>query len=128
MKNLLYYFLALTFVVFTACEKDEECNDLDTTLVGDWHITVFPIVSGDVEFRANGTLIDTDNTLLDPNIGGVSLDVKTYDVESDSTFSVRAESSINSAIFLEYDVKVNSFTCNDMSVTVNGINGTMERN
>ena len=129
MKNLLYYFLALTLIIATSCDKDDDkCENLDTAIIGSWEITVFPIAQGDVEFKANGDLIDLDNTFLAAEIGGVSLDKRTYDIETDSTFSVRAESSVSPQLFVEYDVTVRSFTCDEMDITVLGANGTMERN
>lgn len=129
MKNLLYYFLALTMIIATSCDKDDDkCENLDTAIIGSWEVTVFPIAQGNVEFKANGDLIDTDNTFLAAQVGGVTLDRKTYTIETDSTFSVRAESSVTPQAFVEYDVTVRDFTCDDMSITVLGVNGTMERN
>ena len=129
MKHLLYYFLALTLIIATSCEKDEdECENLDTAIVGSWEVTVFPIAQGDVEFKANGDLIDINNTFLAAQQGGFALDKRTYTIESDSTFSIRAESTVSPQEFVEYDVLVRSFNCDDMSITILGLNGTMERN
>jgi len=129
MKNLLYYFLALTLIIATSCDKDDdECENLDTAIIGSWEVTVFPFAQGDVEFKANHDLIDADNTFLEAQIGGTTLDKKTWAIENDSTFSVRAESSVMPQLFVEYDITVRSFTCDQMDITVLTVNGTMERN
>ncbi len=129
MKNLVYFFLALTLILTSSCKKDEECvaTDLGTTIVGEWNVSAVGLPAGSVEFNANGTLIDSGNTLTLGEIGGITLDKKTYAVVSNSMFTVRAENSSNPAVFLTYNVDVSSFTCDQMNITVSGYFGTMTR-
>jgi len=119
MKSYFLSFFALAILLTTSC-KDDDCvaGNLETVIVGEWKVSVGVLPVGDVEFEANGDLIDPSGVLIDGEVGGgVILDHKSYNVESNSRFSVRAD---NGTDFVEYDIDVNEYTCDEIIMVALG--------
>lgn len=125
MKNLCYALFSLLLVASYSCKK-EDCapGELSTNIVGEWTVTSLGFVAGDVEFNANGSLVDQEDVLIGGEIGGVILNEKSYMVESNTRFSVRAANGTN---FIESDVEVLRYTCDEMTIEVAGFEATMKR-
>ena len=125
MKTILFSLITASLILLS-CNKDDDCTPgtLETTIVGEWGVTTLGIPAGDVEFHANGELTDNDDALIAGEVGGVILDQKSYTVNSNSSFTLRAE---NGANFIEYDVDVISYTCDEIKIEVSGISATMKR-
>jgi hypothetical protein len=124
--NLLL--LASLLAVSAACNKDDDdpsCTDLGDTIVGSWSISALEMDLGDVEFKADGTLIDPDDALIGGEVGGVVLDEKSYVVNSNSSFTAKAEKGSNS---VEFEYEVTAFSCDEITLDVLGIVAKMTRN
>lgn len=126
MKSIIFSLLAASLLVFSSCDKDDDCNSesLATTIVGTWEVRVLGINTGDVEFRANGDLIDNSDALVGGEIGGETFDDKSYVVNSDSQFTARAENANGS---IESDFDVTSFDCDEINIDFSGFAVTLTR-
>ncbi|HJW28797.1 MAG TPA: hypothetical protein VJ508_06045 [Saprospiraceae bacterium] len=124
MKYLLFSLALLCSVL--ACSKDNNCNaeSLSTAIVGKWKVVVFGQTTGDVEFKADGTLIDEDDALIGGEVGGVVLDEKSYTIHSDDLMSVKAEKNSNE---IEYDLDISSFSCDEIVFDLGGIPGSLQK-
>lgn len=129
MKNLFYFLLASLTLTFIAC-GDDECNpgNLDTNIIGTWDVStdvsgvLIPV--GTVQFNANGTVTDLDGALIPNEIGGVPLDNKTYEVQSNTMLVLTASSGPAS---VDLDVNVISYTCDEIVVETQGTEFTLKR-
>lgn len=125
MKNFLFV-LAAFFVILSSCKKDDcEAGALDTVIVGTWDVIVLGSNTGEVEFKANGDLIDADDILVGGESGGESFNIKSYVVNSDSLLTLKAESVSGSSI--EYDLDITSFDCDRIEFDFGGIPGYFDR-
>jgi hypothetical protein len=118
MKTL-FFSLLTALLVISCCKKDEECmpGNLDTNIIGQWTVTSTGFTLGDVEFKANGDLIDVNNILAGGTVGGITLDQKTYSVQDNANFTIRAG---NGTDFLDYFFTVQSYTCDEINLNVTG--------
>lgn len=125
MKYYLLSLFTLTILLTTSCKKDDcVAGSLETVIVGEWNVTVLGLPAGSVEFEANGNLIDPDGALLDEEINGVALDDKSYEVNSNTSLTLRAE---NNSDFVEYDVDVTSYDCDEIVFDLLGFEGKLNR-
>lgn len=125
MKNLFFLLIASLLLTTISCGKDDcEAGQLSTNIVGEWSVTALGFPAGDVKFNANGTLEDVDDALIDGEIGGVAVDEKTYVVTSNDAFTLRATQGAN---FVEQDVDVISYTCDEIIAEILGFQFTMRR-
>lgn len=125
MKNFFYLLLSATLIFTSACGDDDcEAGNLETNIVGEWSVTALGLPAGDVRFNANGTLEDIDDALIDGEIGGVAVDEKTYVVTSNDAFTVRATQGAN---FVEQDVDVISYNCDEIVAEILGFQFTLRR-
>lgn len=128
MKIFNLILLAALLSVSIGCDKDDDdknCSDLDSTIVGSWSIEALDTDQGDVEFKADGTLIDPNDVLIGGEVGGVILDEKSYEVHGDTTFTCIAAKGSNS---VEFEYSVISISCDEITLDVLGIVATMNRN
>lgn len=90
MKKLIYLFLFLAgSTTFINCGDDEEdcvAPALSQNIIGFWNTA-----GEEVEFKADGTLLDPGHGLLDVKIFDVQLTEKTYSINAD-TLTIRGES------------------------------------
>ena len=125
MKSLFFLLASAFLITLTACDKDDcEATDLETTVVGEWNVLLAGIAIGQVEFHANGTLTDQTGVLVTDEIGGITVESKSWEVPSNSIITLTAA---NSQTSLETDVDVNSFECDEMSVTYQGTDLKLRR-
>ncbi|MEP6794869.1 MAG: hypothetical protein ABJB16_11120 [Saprospiraceae bacterium] len=127
MKSILFTLLSLALIISSSCKKDD-CvpGNLDTNIIGTWNVKALGQDLGVVEFHANGTLIDPDDALIGGESGGQILDVKTFEVLSNVLVRVQAENADHSAaIAAEYDIT--SYTCDDVVMSVFGLEANMSR-
>ncbi len=128
MKILNLLLFASLLLISAACNKDDDadpCTDLGDTIVGSWSLTALGMDLGDVEFKADGTLLDPDDALIGGEVGGVILDEKSYVVNGNTSFTATAEKGSNS-VEVEYDVT--AFDCDEITLDVLGIVAKMNRN
>ena len=125
MKNLLFVLAAFS-IILSSCKKDDcVAGELDTVIVGTWDVNALGINTGEVEFKANGDLVDVDDTLIGGEIGGQPFDIKTYVVNSNSLVTLRAENASGGSI--EYELDITSYDCDKIEFDFGGIPGTFER-
>ena len=117
MKNLFYFLLPLLFLL-ASCNDDDDCvpDDLDTVIVGKWDVEG---TSEEVEFLADGTFIDNNETLVFNPDG----DDMEYFVDSESLIRIR----VNISTPAEYLVPVADFTCDEIQLSVAGLDYTLDR-
>ena len=126
MKNLLFLLLSATLLTFFSCGQDDDCNEdsLENVIVGEWRVTALGLPVGDVEFNANGTFVDEDDLIIDGEIGGVAVDEKTYVVNSNDSFTLRATQGSNA---VTQDVDVISFNCDEIDTEIQGFSFKLNR-
>jgi hypothetical protein len=113
MKNLKYtllLFALLSTLLITACGDDDgDCvpPDVPENIIGKWSVST----GGNVEFKADGTLIDPDDALT---VGG-GLDQKTY-VATNVKLTVTAQ-NLSGSSFLETDFDIFSNDCDQIVLT-----------
>ena len=126
MKNLFFYLLGAMLLTFTACDKDDDCNtdNLETNIVGEWNVQLGGISIGQVDFNANGTVVDASGVLIDNQIGGITVTSKTYSIPDNSTITLTGSDGTTS---VDAHVSVNSFDCDEIDVTYQGTDLKMRR-
>lgn len=124
MKN--YFLIAITMLALAACSKDDDCNSesLATTILGSWNVYVLGQNQGEVEFKSDGTLVDENDLIIGGEIGGVTLDEKTYEVIGDDLLSTTAASG-SSSIGFDYDIV--SYSCDKIEFDFGGFNAELRR-
>lgn len=117
MKYLIYFLLPFLFTL-ASCKDDDNCvpGDLETVIVGQWDVDG---TSEEVEFRADGTFIDNNETLVFNPDG----DDMEYFVDSESLIRIR----VNISTPADYLVPVSNFTCNEIDLSVAGFDFTLNR-
>lgn len=108
-----------------ACKKETEpptpsctATSLKEIIVGTWTIKALEQNIGQVEFKADGTLIDPDGSLIGGSVNGVDLNTKTYSIDSNNNLKVKAA---NGAIFMSTNYAITSFSCNEFKGELLGI-------
>ena len=128
MKNLFFLLISASLLTLMSCDKDEDCNpgSLETNIVGEWNVTItgLPLPVVQVEFRANGDLVDQSGVLVEDVILGMTVESKTYSVPSDTIITLTASNSLGS---LDYNVDVVSYTCDEIIVIDQGTEYTLKR-
>lgn len=125
MKNFFFLLLCSMIIAISACGDDDcEPGQLETNIVGEWNVTLSGLTFATVEFRANGDFIDQSGYLVPDTILGLPVESKTYSVPSDTTITLTAGSSFGN---LDYNVDVLSYTCDDVTVNVQGTEYILKR-
>ena len=103
----------------SSCDKNEDCEpgELSTNIVGEWNVTLQGISLAQVEFRANGDFVDQSGYLVPDEIGGITVETKTYTIPSNTMIRMIAGNSFGS---VNYDVDVASYTCDEITVDIQG--------
>lgn len=126
LKNGLFLLLAFTVLGLSSCSKDDEdcvAPDLAENIIGTWDLE---LSMGEVEFQADGTLIDPDDTLFGVEINGVVYSEKTYVVDG-TTLSVTAAAP-NGGGSSSADFEVTSNECDEIVLDIGfGFSDTMNR-
>lgn len=123
MKVNVLFFLLGMFVFFSSCDDDDEpCEPgtLSENIIGTWTASY---EEGDVEFLADGTLIDPNDVMIGAEINGTVLDEKTYTATDESITLTAASGELSS----EATVDVTSFDCDAIEVSIFGIPATLTR-
>lgn len=127
MKLKLMLLFLGGFLMMSSCKKDKEscpADDLSGAIVGVWNVSALGQAAGQVEFKADGTLIDPDDILISGESNGTVLDDKSYTVPSNQQLKVKAAKD---AQFLEATLAVTSFDCDVVELTAFGITATLTR-
>ncbi|MEM1322712.1 MAG: hypothetical protein AAGG75_20775 [Bacteroidota bacterium] len=121
-KQLFLIPLALIVLLLSSC-GDDDCAapTLSDNIVGEWSVQL----GGDVEFKANGELVDLDGSLIEGEINGVPLAQKTYQVMGDTLLSLTASDGGVNALGVDFDVDDNQ--CNEITLSILGIPLKMTR-
>ena len=112
LKNGLFLLAAFILVSLTSCKKDCTAPAISENIIGTWR----PVLSGgEVEFKADGTYIDDDDSLLGFESNGVVYDQRTY-VINGTTLTLTVAPPDNSGEFsLETEVTQNE--CDEIKLT-----------
>ena len=126
MKSYFLSFFALAILLTTSCNKDDDCvaGNLETTIVGNWRLTLAGATLGEIEFKANGDFIHDDNILIPEQIAGAPVETKTYSVQSNSLFTLRASNSLS---FSDFPLTVTSYDCDEIVTNVQGLEYRFKR-
>ena len=124
IKLLLLSFSML--IMLASCGKDDDLDGCDLTsiektIVGKW---VYPLTNETVEFKADGTLIDPQNS----TIGGVASEseptIKTWQMDANGNVEVK---SVTGSSSTNATIVINEFTCDEIMTTFFGFPRTLER-
>lgn len=121
----MFALFAFSIIAFASCTKDDDtCTPpaLAENIVGEW---VVALTNEEVEFKADGTLVDPSDALIGGTIGSVVLDAKTYEVANDSLY-LEASSTVNTGS-IEVALPVSNHQCDQFSVSVFGISAVLKR-
>lgn len=120
--QILSLFFLLSLI---ACKKETvtpppscTATSLKEVIVGTWTVKALEQNIGQVEFKADGTLVDPDGGLIGGSINGVDLNTKTYSVDGNTKLKVKAA---NGATFMSTDYTITSFSCNEFKGELLGI-------
>ncbi len=105
-----------------SCNKDEDCDNLSTNIIGSWELAFDNSI---VEFKSDGSLIDQNDGLIGGEFNGSVLSKKTYSIEADE-IKVRAEEE-GGGQFLSTSFMVTESTCDEITITFLGIPVKMTR-
>ena len=128
MKTLYFIICTLLIVAFAACKKDNDCiaPDLASNIVGSWVVSVnYYGERGDVEFKADGTLIDPSHAILGAGFETGLTAQRFYEVTADTLLYVNAYDNVNFINDIEYHVLAN--TCNEIKLDYLGLVKIMTR-
>jgi len=117
-KILLLSFIMLSTLASCGSDEDEcDATNIENAIVGKW---VYPLTSETVEFKADGKLVDPQNS----TINGTETAEKSWQVNRDGNVEVKSTtgSSSNETIIL-----ISSFTCDEINTVHYGFPRTMER-
>ena len=125
MKTLLI--ICFAAFVLASCKKDDDCipGFLDTVIVGEWRVSSFGSTDGDVVFHANGTFEDDDESLVYNTFGDEPFSTLTYFVDSDT--QIRIHGDLNTTNDLEFIVPVDDYSCDEINLSVLGVDYTLKR-
>ena len=126
MKYLVLLCLIVT-LAFAACKKEDNCvpGFLETVIVGEWRVISFGSSDGDVVFHADGTLEDDDEALIYNTFGDEEFSSITYVIDSDFQMRIRGELATTND--LEFIVMVDNYSCDEINLSVLGVDRTLER-
>lgn len=117
MNKLIKLLSFILVLGIFSCGNDDEapanCTDFNETIVGTWECA--PCGEGEATFNADGSLSDPNGLFLDAEVGGVSLDNKTW--SSDGTnLNVRAETL--GGQFLEAEIMIVETNCDRITLSI----------
>ncbi len=125
MQKKLCYSVLFLFVALMSISCGDDCTApaLSENIVGKWKIT---LTGEEIEFKADGTLIDPNDGLIGGELNGVVLDEKSYEIVDGDTFSARAAKDTQ---FLESEFNVTLNECDKITIAdpFFGLNIAMER-
>ena len=94
-------------------------GSLSSILTGEWKVSSAGFQEGDVEFKSDGTYIDEDEVLVfNPN-----QETMTYTIDSDVLFRIHVQLISQ----VSYNVTVSDYTCDEISLSVSGLDYTLSR-
>jgi hypothetical protein len=120
MKNLFYFLL--TTLVFSSCSKDEpyNCDDtnLATTIIGPWTVEALG-ADGEVEFLADGTLLDPEDAISGGSINDIPLTERSYAVIGDTILEIES-AAVGGTPSFAFEYPVTSYSCDEIAIEVFG--------
>lgn len=120
--------LLLVAISVMSCSKEEVAtctvSSLKEAIVGKWSVKALGQDIGQVEFKADGTLVDPDDVLISGSVNGISLTEKTYSLDGNTKLKVKAAQGSN---YLSSDLDINNFNCNELQASMIGIPATFTR-
>ena len=114
-------FFAVASLTLVSC-GDDSCDVLEETIVGTWESA--PLGEGEFQFLSDGTLVDDNDLLIEAEINGSPLGDKSWRVENGNKLFVRATDGTQ---FLEAELNVPSFDCDQITVEQLGISINFDR-
>jgi hypothetical protein len=125
MKILNFFLISSLLIMSIACNDDDDdpcdAGNLAENIVGSWMISIDDSSGGDVEFKADGTLVDDDDIIVG-FIGGS--DHKHYVVTSNEDFTATA---IKDSFMIEAEIYVTKNSCNEIILDNFGLEMKMTR-
>ena len=124
LKLLFLSFSMLT--ILASCGKDDDLDGCDLTsiektIVGKW---VYPLTNETVEFKADGTLVDPQNSTIVGTVSETEPTIKTWQVDASGNLEVKAITGSSST---DATIIINEFTCDEIMTTFFGFPRTLER-
>lgn len=125
MKTLMIF--CFVTGALASCEKDDDCipGFLDAVIVGEWRVSSSGSSDGDVVFHANGSFEDDDESLVYNTFGDEPFSALTYFVDSDA--QIRIHGDLSTTNDLEFIVPVGEYGCDEISLSVLGVDYTLKR-
>jgi len=112
--------LLFSIIALFSC-KEEECLDINDTIIGTWESPAFG--EGTFEFQEDGNLVDDDLVLLSDMVGTLTADAKTWELDGNTlTLYVRSGSLYSSAI-----VEITYFECDLITIQQGEITANFNR-
>lgn len=116
LKHRLFFLLVLCLIGFSSCDDDSNdpcvAPEASTNIVGSWNVQN---TSGNIEFRADGTLIDTNNALIGPvELNGEIYDQKSWSVNGTTLTLTAMPSSGTGDVSLDFNITENS--CDEINI------------
>ncbi|MEZ4884976.1 MAG: hypothetical protein R3E32_09655 [Chitinophagales bacterium] len=116
--------LLVVILTFSACSKDDECEvpALSENIIGTWN----PQLSGgEVEFRADGTYIDEDDSLFGFEVNGVVFDDKSYSLDGNTLTLTASPSGGGGSSSVDFEITENN--CDEIKLEILGFTETLKR-
>ena len=125
MKILNILLISSLLVLSIACNDDDDdpcdAGNLAENIVGSWIISLDDSSGGEVEFKADGTLVDDDDIIVG-FLGGS--DHKHYVVSSNEEFTATA---VKDSFTIESEIYVSKYSCNEINLDNFGLEMKMTR-
>ncbi len=121
MKKFPFFILLFSALVFFSnCDNEEESCDppisLAQNIVGVWTVDGGPETA---EFKADGTIIDSDDALLYLSVNDIELSEKSYTIISETEIEMMLESPDGFASATE-DITVSKNDCDEIILVFSG--------
>lgn len=111
LKSGLFFFAAFTLISLTSCKKDCTAPAISENIIGTWDTV---LSGGEVEFKADGTYVDDDDSLFGVEVNGVVYDQRTYTISGTTLTLTVAAPNGGGESSTEFEVTQNE--CDEMKL------------
>ncbi len=116
LKNGLFLLFAISLLGFSACKKDDCTAPLvEENIIGTWEES---FSDDEVEFKADGTLIDENGALFEVESNGVIYSDKSYTIAND-VLTITVADPANASAFASADFDIIQNECDEIKLEVN---------
>lgn len=119
--NKLIGFLLISILFIASCKKDCTPPAIAANIIGSWKKG-----GSEVEFMADGTLLDPENAMILLNISGQQLDRKSYEIDGNILI---IKAFANGALaFNRTAYKITKMECDKITLDYLGFKSVLRRN